>query len=82
VTEPQTAPELSAAAATDDLASLQRSKVVSVLRRVQGNKSHAAKTMGIERRKLYRLLEKYSITDAEIAGVQPAANPSEAEANV
>lgn len=61
---------------TDDLAAVQRSKVVSVLRRVHGNKSHAAKTLGIERRKLYRLLEKFSISDAEIAG-HPA--PAETE---
>ncbi len=61
---------------TDDLAAVQRSKVVSVLRRVHGNKSHAAKTLGIERRKLYRLLEKFAISDAEISG-HPA--PAETE---
>jgi len=49
----------------DDLDSLQRSKIVDVLKRVAGNKSHAAKTLGIERRKLYRLLEKFQIQDAE-----------------
>jgi DNA-binding NtrC family response regulator len=50
----------------DDLATIQRVKIVEVLRRVGGNKTHAAKALGIERRKLYRLLEKYQIQDAEI----------------
>ena len=54
--------------ATDDLATIQRSKVVEVLRRERGNKSKAARALGVDRRKLYRLLEKYSITDAELRG--------------
>ncbi len=51
---------------TDDLDSIQRSKVIEVLRREAGNKSKAARALNIERRKLYRLLEKYQITDAEL----------------
>lgn len=51
---------------TDDLASIQRSKVVEVLRREAGNKSKTARALGIDRRKLYRLLEKYSIADVEL----------------
>jgi len=51
---------------TDDLAAIQRSKVVAVLRRESGNKSRAARALGIDRRKLYRLLEKYAIGDAEL----------------
>src|SRR5262249_16009157 len=50
----------------DDLATIQRSKVVEVLRRESGNKSRAARALGVDRRKLYRLLEKYSISDAEL----------------
>ena len=57
-----------AAMDTDDLASIQRVKVVEVLRRESGNKSKAARALGIDRRKLYRLLDKYSIADAELAG--------------
>ena len=53
---------------TDDLASLERSKVVEVLRRVFGNKTHAARALGIDRRKIYRLVEKYEINDSEFQG--------------
>jgi DNA-binding NtrC family response regulator len=52
---------------SDDLASIQRSKVVEVLRREAGNKSKAARALGIDRRKLYRLLEKFAISDGELA---------------
>jgi DNA-binding NtrC family response regulator len=52
---------------TDDLAAIQRSKVVEVLRREAGNKTKAASALKIERRKLYRLLEKYQISDAELS---------------
>jgi DNA-binding NtrC family response regulator len=52
----------------DDLASIQRSKIVEVLRRESGNKSKAARALGIDRRKLYRLLEKFSISDSEVSG--------------
>jgi DNA-binding NtrC family response regulator len=51
---------------TDDLATIQRGKVVEVLRREAGNKSKAARALGVDRRKLYRLLEKFSISEAEL----------------
>jgi DNA-binding NtrC family response regulator len=56
----------SAALVSDDLATIQRGKVVEVLRRESGNKSKAARVLGVDRRKLYRLLEKYSISEAEL----------------
>jgi DNA-binding NtrC family response regulator len=56
---------------TDDLATIQRGKVVEVLRREEGNKSRAARRLGIARRKLYRLLEKYRIEDAELVEGRP-----------
>jgi DNA-binding NtrC family response regulator len=52
--------------AGDDLATIQRHKIVEVLRREAANKSRAARALGIDRRKLYRLLEKYHITDSEV----------------
>ncbi len=51
---------------TDDLSSIERAKVIEVLRRESGNKTRAAKTLGIDRRKLYRLVEKYDIKAAEV----------------
>lgn len=45
----------------DDLASIQRTKVLEVLERVKGNKTKAARALGIDRRKVYRLLEKFQI---------------------
>lgn len=51
---------------TDDLSSIERAKVIEVLRRESGNKTRAAKTLGIDRRKLYRLVEKYDISASEV----------------
>lgn len=67
-----TAPESDS---VDDLAAIQRTKVVEVLRRESGNKSKAARALGIDRRKLYRLLEKFSIADAELATGTPDLHP-------
>ena len=50
-----------------DLASLTRSHVVQTLRRENGNKLRAAKALGVTRRSLYRLLEKYQVDAGEIA---------------
>jgi DNA-binding NtrC family response regulator len=52
---------------TDDLSSIERAKVIEILRRESGNKTRAAKTLGIDRRKLYRLVEKYDIKAGEVA---------------
>jgi DNA-binding NtrC family response regulator len=48
-----------------DLASLTRAHVVQTLRREKGNKLRSAKSLGVTRRSLYRLLDKYRIQDAE-----------------
>lgn len=55
-----------------DLATLERAHVLQILEREGGNKSRAAKALGIHRRKLYRLLERFGIdTDAEPAEQEP-----------
>ena len=47
----------------DDLKSLQKSKVIEILERVHGNKTRAARLLGVTRRSLYRLLERYGLDD-------------------
>ena len=54
----------------DDLASIERAKVIEILRRESGNKTRAARALGIDRRKLYRLVEKYEIQTHEFVGDQ------------
>jgi DNA-binding NtrC family response regulator len=51
---------------TDDLATIQRSKVMEVLERVKGNKTKAARALGIDRRKVYRLIERLNLTAANL----------------
>jgi len=45
------------------LCEVERRHVLEVLRLVKGNKVHAAKALGIGRRSLYRLIEKYHLED-------------------
>jgi len=47
------------------LQQIQRRHVLAVLRQEKGNKVHAAKALGISRRALYRLLDKYQIKPHE-----------------
>jgi DNA-binding NtrC family response regulator len=67
---------------SDDLATIQRQKIVEVLRRVACNKSKAARTLGIDRRKLYRLLEKYAIVDREVLGSPAPSNGASTSAGM
>lgn len=57
---------------TDDLCAIERRKVVEVLRREGGNKARTARALRIDRRKIYRLIEKYAIGEGEI---RPSATP-------
>ncbi|MCU0958562.1 MAG: sigma-54 dependent transcriptional regulator [Pirellulaceae bacterium] len=65
-TEYQPLDPLEALQRYDDLATLERAKIVEVLRRERGNKTRAARSLGIDRRKLYRLVEKHRIESAEL----------------
>jgi DNA-binding NtrC family response regulator len=51
---------------TDALAAIERAHIVEVLQRERGNKARTARALGVNRRSLYRLLEKYSI-DANLS---------------
>jgi len=53
-------------ASDDDLASVERAHVLEILKRERGNKSCAARALGVNRRSLYRLLEKYNIDPNQI----------------
>jgi DNA-binding NtrC family response regulator len=46
---------------TESLADTEREQIVKVLDTVQGNKSRAAKILGIERKTLYRKLERWGL---------------------
>ena len=61
--EPLSSPGPGQGPQLDDLESLQKSKIVEVLNRVGGNKTRAARLLGITRRSLYRLLERYELGD-------------------
>jgi DNA-binding NtrC family response regulator len=54
-------------AARDVTAQLQPSDVLDALRQHRGNKARAAKALGVNRRSMYRLLEKYGIQSADSA---------------
>ena len=45
----------------DNLDAMERRHVQTVLQRCQFNKVHAAKSLGVSRRALYRLIEKYQL---------------------
>jgi len=49
----------------DELAGIERAHVMEVFNRERGNKSRTARALGINRRSLYRLLEKYQIAGPE-----------------
>jgi len=56
------------AGSTENLHLTQRRHVLGVLREHHGNKVHAAKALGISRRALYRLLDKYHIRGTAAEG--------------
>ena len=67
VLDQRTAKNNTAITADTDLATLTRARVVQALQQEKGNKLRSAKVLGVSRRSLYRLLEKYQIIPEEIA---------------
>jgi len=57
-----------AAPSNDALATIQRTHILEVLKREKGNKARTARALGLNRRSLYRLLDKYEIRLTEEAG--------------
>ncbi|MBO0700064.1 MAG: sigma-54-dependent Fis family transcriptional regulator [Zavarzinella sp.] len=60
-----------------DLEALERRHVQDVLTRMKGNKVQAAKALGVSRRALYRLIDKYGLAP----GKEPPAEPEPARAS-
>lgn len=62
VTAPSVRPKAQASALEGDhLADVQRAHILEVLKRERGNKARTARALGVNRRSLYRLLDKYGI---------------------
>lgn len=57
---------LSAENPSERLEDLERAHVIRILREHHGNKAQAARSLGIHRRKLYRMLERFNIQPDEI----------------
>ncbi len=55
------------------LASIEKARVVEVMQKQKGNKSRAAQVLGISRRSLYRLLEKYNMDGNNSPAEQPVS---------
>ncbi|MEQ9407402.1 MAG: sigma-54 dependent transcriptional regulator [Fuerstiella sp.] len=53
---------------TSRLDEIEKAHIVEILDREKGNKARAARALGIHRRKLYRLLERYNLHRPESSG--------------
>ncbi|MGC3971673.1 MAG: sigma-54 dependent transcriptional regulator [Pirellulales bacterium] len=66
---PAAAPQ--AAGEGESLVALQRAHVIRTLQRERGNKAKAARALGVSRRSLYRLLERFEIPTSEASSQGP-----------
>lgn len=60
-------------AENDTLSAVERAHVIEVLTREHGNKARTARALGLNRRSLYRLIEKYDIQVASPSGTSRAS---------
>jgi transcriptional regulator with PAS, ATPase and Fis domain len=58
------------------LADIEKAHILEVLTRERGNKARTARALGVNRRSLYRLLEKYDIHLSETAGEPASPSPT------
>jgi DNA-binding NtrC family response regulator len=63
----------------DQLTEVQRAHVLEILRREGGNKARAARALGINRRSLYRMLEKFEIQVGAEREATSAAGTAQAD---
>jgi DNA-binding NtrC family response regulator len=61
------------AANSQRLQDIERNHVLQMMEQQHWNKVHAAKALGISRRALYRLLEKYGLTQTTESSVPQVA---------
>jgi len=57
-------------ALTHDLTAVQRTHIVEVLNRERGNKARSARALGVNRRTLYRLMEKHGLDSAAFSAAE------------
>jgi len=67
VVSPKESPAAQVSSGSNHLADIERAHVLEVLKRERGNKARAARSLGVNRRSLYRLIEKYHLQEFETA---------------
>ncbi len=67
---------------TSRLDEIEKAHIMEVLERENGNKARAARALGIHRRKLYRLLERFDLHTPESAGRRRTADTDPASSAV
>lgn len=58
------------------LREVERDYVLDVLRHFEGNRSKAAVALGVDRRTLYRMIDRYRLEGAAVPGAAPPSRAS------